>query len=66
MMSKYKTEEQKSAFGVGLIVMLILQGGFDLCKIEGWGPYVGMPMIIFFFIYTYQYTADGLKNKEDE
>ena len=46
--------------------MLILQGGFDLCKIEGWGPYVGMSMIIFFFIYTYQYTADGLKNKEDE
>ena len=65
-MSKYKTEEQKSAFGVGLIVMLILQGGFDLCKIEGWGPYVGMTMIIFFFIYTYQYTAGGLKNKEDE
>lgn len=63
---KYKTEEQKNAFGVGLIVMLILQGGFDVWRLEGWGPYIGILMILFSVICAYEYTKDDPKNKDDE
>jgi hypothetical protein len=62
-MSRYKTEEQKSAFGVGILVISILHGGFDVFRIEGWGPYVGIPMILFSVICAYQYTKDDPKNK---
>lgn len=60
-MGEYKTEKQKTAFVTGLIVMLILHIGFDLCEVEGWGAYVGIPMIIFSFICAYQYGKDNPK-----
>ena len=65
-MSRYKTEEQKIAFCVGGLVITILHGGFDVCKIEEWGPYVGIPMILFSVIYGRYYTKDKPKNKDDE
>ena len=65
-MSKYKTKKQKIAFAQGLIIAVVLNIGGGLCKIEGWGPYVGIPMILFGFICAYQYTKDDPKNKEDE
>ncbi len=65
-MSKYKTEEQKNAFTAGVLVMLIINIGFNLFRIEGWGPYVGLPIIIFGILYGRHYTKDKPKNKEDE
>ena len=65
-MSKYKTEEQKSAFTVGLLIMFIMNIGFSLFRIEGWGPYVGLPIIIFSILYGRHYTKDKPKNKENE
>ena len=63
-MSRYKTEEQKNAFTAGLLLMFIMNIGFNLFRIEGWGPYVGLPIIIFSILYGRYYTKDKPKNKD--
>ena len=62
-MSRY-TEEEISAVCVGIVLTTILHAGFDLSKIEGWGVYVGIPMILFAAIRMYKITNP--KNKKDE
>lgn len=62
-MSRYKTEEQKNAFTAGLLLMFIMNIGFNLFRIEGWGPYIGLPIIIFSVIYGRYYTKDKPKKR---
>jgi len=62
-MSRYKTEEQKNAFTAGLLLMFIMNIGFNLFRIEGWGPYVGLPIIILSILYGRHYTKDKPKQR---
>lgn len=62
-MSRYKTEEQINAFAFAMFIALILNIGFDLCRVERWGPYVGIPMVLFGFIVIFQYSRTKPKQR---
>ena len=40
-MKKYKTEEQKDGFSMGMLTMLLLYMGMDLFEMGSWMTYLG-------------------------
>jgi len=65
-MSNYRTEEQINSFGLGMMIMILFNVGWDLCSLGGWTMWLGIPILIFTVIFVWTYTMKNTKNQEDE
>ena len=58
-MKKYKTEEQKDGFSMGMLTMLLLYIGMDLFEMGSWMTYLGLFLLVMATCNVFKY----LRNK---